>query len=125
MAVPDDEPQDMSFYPAHMRPLYFPTVFGPAAIATCRRIAAMLGDHLGTRATLVTDARDGWEGAFRQEFDETWSPQSYRVDGLKQDLQTLAGKIETAMSNVATINSQRATMREQYLREQTAPTGGN
>lgn len=122
---PPEESEDYSFYPAEMRPISFPTGAAEAAKTVLTRIAGMLDEDLGARPGLVSRAQDGWEGAFRDEFDETWSPQSTRLAGLKEDLQTLAGKLTTAMENVTTLNSQRTTQRETYLAEQTEPAGAN
>jgi hypothetical protein len=104
-----------------MRAVDFPTAEAHAAIEVCDRIAAQLNDHLLARAPLVTAAQDGWEGAFRAEFDDTWSPQQARLDGLKQDLQRLSGTLSTAISSAATINAQRAEMRREH-RESLATT---
>jgi uncharacterized protein YukE len=113
----DPGSQDWSFYPAHMRPIDFPEAEATAAQETCNRIADLLGDHLGARADLVSSARDGWEGAYREEFDDTWSTQSTRLSNLKEDLRQLAGKIATAAENVVSANARRATMRRQYLED--------
>jgi hypothetical protein len=115
---PPHEPPDYSYYPAHMRPVSFPTAAAEAAKAACDRVAALLNEHLLARPQMVDGARDGWEGAFRVEFDETWSVQESRLNGLKEDLQRLSGSISTAMGNVATTNAQRATQRTNYLAEQ-------
>jgi hypothetical protein len=119
-------PEDRGItYPAHMQDVYFPNAQASAAKTVCERIATLLGDHLGARPAMVSNAHDGWEGAYRDEFDETWSIQETRLVGLKEDLQTLAGRLGTAMENVETINSQRATEREQYAAEQSEPAGAN
>ena len=115
--IPIDDVQ----YPEHMRAVYFPTATAQAAIAVCDRIAALLNDHLLARADLVAGARDGWEGAFRTEFDETWSVQETRLDGLKQDLQRLSGKLATAITTADGINAQRATVRQEYRESLATP----
>jgi hypothetical protein len=114
-------PPDDVYYPAHMQAITFPTAQAQAAIEVCDRIAALLNDHLLARAPLVSAAQDGWEGAFRTEFDDAWSTQQARIDGLKQDLQRLSGKLSTAISSAATINAQRAEMRREH-RESLAST---
>lgn len=115
------EPQDGSSYPAHMQPVPFPTAEARAARTVCNRIASLLEDHLEARPAMVTSAQDSWEGAHRTEFDETWSPQSNRLSGLKEDLRRLAGRIDDAIASAATINEQRSTMRANYRADQNAP----
>jgi hypothetical protein len=121
---PSRIPVDDVTYPDHMRAVYFPTAKAQAARAVCDRIAALLNDHLLARAEMVAGARDGWEGTFRTEFDDTWSVQETRLDGLKQDLQRLSGTIGTAISNADTINAQRAALRQDYRSSRTTATTG-
>ena len=90
MPVPDER-EEFAPYPAHLRPVRFPSATAEAARATCDRIAGLLDEHLLARPDLVNGARDGWEGAYRQEFDQAWSVQETRLAGLKDDLRTLAG----------------------------------
>ncbi|HKE73709.1 MAG TPA: hypothetical protein VKB57_08860 [Acidimicrobiales bacterium] len=123
MSVPKDPP-DYGYYPERMRPVPFPTASAQAAIAVCDRIAALLESDLGARPGLVAGARDGWEGAYRVEFDETWRIQEVRLAGLKEDLRRLSGQITTAVNNAAAINGQRATARANYLAEQQSETSG-
>lgn len=111
---PTRRPDDPVTYPDHMRAVTFPTAAAEAAKVVCDRIAALLNEHMLARTDLVAGARDGWEGAHRTEFDETWRLQQVRLDDLKQDLQRLSGNITTAMANVASVNTQRATLREDY-----------
>ena len=122
--IPDDGGSDWSYYPAHMRPLSFPFPQADAARIVCRRIASLLESHLTARPGLLTTVRDGWEGKFHDEFETTWSPQSYRLPGLKEDLALLAGKIDDAIARANTINSQRATLRTQYLEDQNKLAAG-
>lgn len=110
-----DRPQGWSTYPADMQPVPFPTASAEAALTVCDRIASLLQDHLDARPDLVAAARDGWEGAYRDEFDETWSVQSERLSGLKDDLRRLAGRIDDAIGNADTINEQRAELRRDHL----------
>jgi hypothetical protein len=117
MSVPKDPP-DYRHYPARMRPVPFPTGRAQTASAACDRVAALLESDLGARPGLVAGARDGWEGAYRVEFDDTWRTQETRLIGLKEDLRRLSGRIATAAVNAAAINSQRATDRANYLAEQ-------
>jgi uncharacterized protein YukE len=98
-----------------MRPIQFPHADAATARATCDRIAGLLDDHLGARAGLVSTARDGWEGTYREEFDHTWSIQEARLSGLKEDLRRLAGQIATAAENADAANQRRAALRAQYL----------
>jgi hypothetical protein len=70
----------------------------------------------------VAGARDGWEGVYRVEFDETWRTQQARLIGLKEDLQRLSGAISGAMANVAGVNGRRATERAAYRAERDALT---
>jgi hypothetical protein len=112
-------------YPADMQPISFPTAAATEAKTVCERIASMLDRHLQARPGMVGSARDGWEGAYRTEFDETWSIQETRLIGLKDDLRTLAGRIGTAMSNASTLNTQRATARQQYREDHQTPAGAN
>jgi hypothetical protein len=121
MSVPKDPP-DYGYYPERMRPVPFPTGGAQAAIDACDRIAALLESDLGARPGLVARARDGWEGAYRDEFDETWRTQEIRLAGLKEDLRRLSGQISAAMTNAAAINGQRATARANYLAEQQRQT---
>jgi hypothetical protein len=116
-------PPDEIAYPAHMRAIAFPTAAAQAAKTVCDRIAALLNEHLLARPGLVQGARDGWEGSFRAEFDEAWQLQEVRLGGLKEDLQRLSGDIATALTNVSTINAQRATQREEYRAQHQTPTG--
>jgi uncharacterized protein YukE len=116
-AMLDPGSHDWSFYPAHMRPIDFPTAEAAAAEETCDRIAGMLEDHLGARAGLVASAQDGWEGTYREEFDDTWATQSVRISGLKEDLRRLASQIATAAENVQAANSRRASLRVQYIED--------
>jgi uncharacterized protein YukE len=113
-----------STYPANMQPISFPT--GPATEAktVCERIAGMLDRHLQARPGMVGGAQDGWEGAYRTEFDETWRTQETRLNSLREDLRTLAGRIQTAMSNASTLNTQRANARTQYDQDH-QPAGAN
>lgn len=117
MSVPKDPP-DYRYYPERMRPVPFPTGRAQAAIAACDRIAALLESDLGARPALVAYARDGWAGAYRVEFDETWRTQRTRLAGLEEDLRRLSGQIATALANAATINGRRATERADYRAEQ-------
>jgi hypothetical protein len=117
MSVPKDPP-DYRYYPERMRPVPFPTGRAQAAIAASDRIAALLESDLGARPALVAEARDGWEGAYRVEFDETWRTQEARLIGLKEDLRRLSGQMATAMANAEAINSQRASDRANHLAEQ-------
>src|SRR4029450_2716499 len=78
MSVPKDPP-DYGYYPERMRPVPFPTGGAQAAIDACDRIAALLESDLGARPGLVARARDGWEGAYRGEFDETVRTQEIRL----------------------------------------------
>jgi uncharacterized protein YukE len=114
-----------SSYPAHMQEIYFPTGTATEAKTVLDRIVRMLDTDLQARPGMVSSAQDGWEGAYRNEFDETWRIQETRLVSLKEDLQTLSGQIQTAMGNVASENERRATQREQYLEEQTEPAGAN
>lgn len=123
MTWPDETP-DYSYFPEHMRPVSFPTASAHAAIEVCDRIASMLNDHLLARPEFVGSAQDGWEGAYREEFDETWRLQEVRLGGLKEDLQRLSGNIATAMENVEATNSVRATQRTEYLDAQTETATG-
>lgn len=116
--APPYEPPDYSYYPAHMRPVSFPTALAETAQAACDRISSLLNEHLLARPDMVAGARDGWEGAYRDEFDETWRIQEVRLDGLKEDLRRLASRIGTALDNVETTNAQRATLRAEYLEQQ-------
>jgi uncharacterized protein YukE len=100
-----------------MRPISFPFGEASTAQATCDRVASLLGEHLGARADLVATARDGWEGSYRDEFDDTWSTQSTRLSGLQEDLRLLSGKIATAVENVNAANERRATMRIHYIQD--------
>jgi hypothetical protein len=115
---PYDDPEDWSTYPAQMRPVSFPTGAANAAKSACDRIAALLHDHLSARPGLVADARDGWEGRHRQEFDTTWRGQETGLIGLKDDLRRLSGAITTTLDNVAAVNRRRASLRTTYLQEQ-------
>ncbi|MGH9234360.1 MAG: hypothetical protein ACRD0R_13610 [Acidimicrobiales bacterium] len=115
-------PEDLA-YPAHMQAISFPTAAAQAAKTVCDRIAALLNEHLLARPGLVDGARDGWEGGFRAEFDETWRLQEVRLGALKEDLQRLSGDISTALTNVSTINAQRAAQREEYRAQHQTPTG--
>jgi hypothetical protein len=117
-------PPDYSFYPEHMRPVSFPTADAEAAIEVCDRIAGLLNDHLLARPEFVGAARDGWEGACRDQFDETWRLQEVRLGGLKEDLQRLSGNIATAMENVRATNSVRTAQRVEYLADQTETATG-
>lgn len=110
-------PPEEFAYPDQMRAVSFPTATAEAARTACDRVAALLNDHLLARADLVAGAQDGWEGAFRVEFDETWRLQEVRLTGLKEDLLRLSGAITTAVTNVETINAHRASMREAYRAE--------
>jgi hypothetical protein len=112
-------------YPADMQHISFPTGAATEAKTVCNRIASMLDGHLQNRPGMVSDARDGWEGAYREEFDETWRTQETRLVGLKEDLQTLASRIETAMGNVGTENERREGLREEYREEQSETAGAN
>jgi uncharacterized protein YukE len=112
-------------YPAHMQEISFPTGTANEAKTVLNRVANLLDTSLQARPAMVSGAQDGWEGAYRQEFDDTWRIQETRLVGLKEDLQTLAGQIQTAIDNVAAENQSRATQREQYLEEQTEPAGAN
>jgi hypothetical protein len=115
-------PEDLA-YPAHMQAISFPTDAAQAAKTVCDRIAALLNQHLLARPGLVEGARDGWEGGFRAEFDETWRLQELRLGALKEDLQRLSGDISTALTDVSTINAQRAAQREEYRAQHQTPTG--
>jgi hypothetical protein len=112
-------------YPAHMQPISFPNGTAEGAKTVLDRIVRMLDGDLQARPGIVSGAQDGWEGAYRNEFDETWRIQETRLVGLKEDLQTLSGQISTPMGNVQAENERRATQREQYLEEQTEPAGAN
>lgn len=112
-------------YPAHMQEISFPTAEANEAKTVLNRVINMLDADLGERPNMVSDARDGWEGAYRDEFDETWSVQQTRLVGLKEDLQTLKGQIVTAMGNVATENERREGLREDYREEQSETAGAN
>jgi uncharacterized protein YukE len=119
-------PDDGGFsYPAHMQEITFPTGAATEAQTVLNRIAGLLDTSLQARPGMVAGAQDGWEGAYRQEFDETWRIQETRLANLKEDLQTLAGQIQTAMDNVAAENQHRSTQREQYLAEHSEPAGAN
>jgi hypothetical protein len=104
-----------SSIPAQAQSLPFPSTEAETAKVVCGRIAALLDDDLRARPGLVATAQDGWEGVHRAEFDETWSIQSIRLPGLKEDLLRLVGKIDDAMANVATINLQRANARDEHV----------
>lgn len=112
-------------YPAHMQPISFPTGAATKAKSACERIASLLDDHLSARPNMVSECQDGWEGAYRDEFDDTWRIQEHRLVGLKDDLRTLAGKIQTAMDDAETLNNQRATMREEYREDYSELAGAN
>jgi uncharacterized protein YukE len=112
-------------YPAHMQEISFPNSLASEAKRVLNEVVGLLDGGLQTRPGMVSSAQDGWEGAYRQEFDETWRTQETRLVGLKEDLQTLASRIQTAMDNVETENQQRATERQEYLEEQTEPAGAN
>jgi uncharacterized protein YukE len=114
-----------SSYPADMQPIPFPTAQATAAKTACERIASLLDRHLQARPGMVASARDGWEGAYRTEFDETWRTQEVRLNGLREDLRTLAGRIGTAMSNASTLNAQRANARADYDADHRTPAGAN
>jgi hypothetical protein len=116
-------PTDDIAYPADMQAISFPTAAAEAAKTVCDRVAALLNEHLLARPGLVEAARDGWEGSFRIEFDETWRLQEVRLAGLKEDLQRLSGDITTALTNVSTMNAQRASQREEYRAQVRTPTG--
>jgi uncharacterized protein YukE len=120
-------PDEGGGYPAHMLEVYFPNSVATEAKTVLNRIVALLNDDLQARPAMVSSAQDGWEGAYRTEFDETWRTQETRLVSLKEDLQTLAGQIQTAMENVAAENERRATLREQYVEEntETEPAGAN
>jgi len=117
MSVPKDPP-DYRYYPARLRPVPFSTGRAEAAVAACDRVAALLEADLGARPGLVAAARDGWEGAYRTEFDETWRTQEARLIGLKDDLRRLSGQIAGAQANAAALNAQRAAGRADYLADQ-------
>lgn len=61
-----------AWYPPHMERIPFPTGAASEAKAVCERIAGMLDRDLGARPAMVEAARDGWEGVYRNEFDDTW-----------------------------------------------------
>ncbi len=112
-----------SSYPADMQPIPFPTAQATEAKTVCERIASLLDGHLRARPGMVSSAEDGWEGAYRDDFAETWRTQEVRLTGLREDLRTLAGRIQTAMSNASTLNTQRANARVQYDADQRTPAG--
>jgi hypothetical protein len=118
-------PDDFSSYPSDLRPLSFPTAQASAAKVVLDRIAAVLEQDLTARPGLVQTAQDGWEGAYRQEFDETWSTQSVRLAGLKEDLRRLSGQLTTAMETAASINEGRATQRATYDAERSVPAAAD
>ncbi|MFP3901294.1 MAG: hypothetical protein ACLFXM_10590 [Acidimicrobiia bacterium] len=113
------------WYPPNMRHISFPTGAATEAKAACDDIARMLDRHLQARPTMATSVRDGWEGAYREEFDEAWRIQEIRLVRLKEDLQTLASRIETAMENVTAENDRRAGLREQYREEHWPAVGAS
>jgi hypothetical protein len=104
-----------SSIPAQLQTVPFPSTEAQAAKTVCGRIAALLDNDLRARPGLVATAQDGWEGVFREEFDETWSSQSIRLSGLKEDLLRLVGAIDDAVANVAIINLQRANARDEHV----------
>jgi uncharacterized protein YukE len=120
-------PDEGGGYPAHMLEVYFPNSVATEAKTVLNRIVTLLNDDLQARPAMVSSAQDGWEGAYRTEFDETWRTQETRLVSLKEDLQTLAGQIQTAMENVSAENERRAGLREQYVEEntETEPAGAN
>jgi len=101
-------------YPASMQAVPFPTGAAEAAKVACEQVATVLGDHLEARAGLAATARDGWEGRYRDEFDDTWGDLGEHLAGLKEGLQLLAGRIADASAAAASINGHRAELRADW-----------
>jgi hypothetical protein len=109
-----------------MRPVQFPAAAAGEAQEVCERVAALLDGHLTARPGMVEGARDGWEGTYRDEFDDTWTVQETRLVGLREDLVRLGARLAAAAEAAVTIDGQRATARSEYLSQQaTLSTGAN
>lgn len=112
MGWPDDVPS--GGYPSHMQPLAYPAGTMQAALDKVNEVAGVLSGDLWARPDLVTVARDGWEGVFRDDFDSEWGAQETALGDLKTALQTLAGQIGDAMDRAEDINTARAAQREEH-----------
>lgn len=90
------------------------------AAAECEAAAARLRDSIGVRERFATNARDEWEGRYRDEFDIAFAALIEDSERLEADLRALARRIREAAAAAQAEQARREADRARWRIEKRA-----